>query len=73
MRILDLICLGSLTFLALCVLTFVVMVFCTGIYACFTKKVKGELFAKITIAIVSGCCIPWLIKGVIFLFTKILS
>ena len=73
MRTLDLICYGCSAFFLLCIITATVMVFCTGIYACFTKKVKGELFAKIAIVIISGCLLPWLVKFAVYFFTKIFA
>lgn len=70
MRILDLICYGSATLFVLIVLLIAFVYFFTGVYACFSKKVKGDLFSKIIVTIVAGCAVPWLFRVAIFFITK---
>lgn len=58
-----------------CVLTgiFLLMLlscFCTSLYACFTKKVKGGKLAKILTVIVFGSLCPLVLRLFIMCFEK---
>lgn len=70
MEILNLICNACATFLFGAVLMVVLITFCASIVACFSKKWAGTLVAKIAIAFVLGCSLPWLFKVVVYFAMK---
>lgn len=73
MRILNLTCWGSATLFTIVVMLIAWIYFFTGIYACFSKKVKGDLLAKVIVAIGVGCSIPWLLKLSVFFISKMFA
>ena len=71
MEILNLVCYGCSAFLSIVVLMVLFIIFVSSLYSCFSKKIKGELYAKIIVVIVSGCLSPWVFKFVLFWMHKI--
>ena len=71
MEILNFLCYASATFFSGVAFIICVVLFVTSIYACFTKKIKGDLFAKIFLTIFLGCLSPWLLKLVFVFFVKL--
>lgn len=70
MEILNMICFGCATLLSGVVLMAVLITFGASVVACFSKKWKGTLLAKIVVAFVLGCSLPWLFKLVVFFVGK---
>lgn len=71
MEILNSICYGCASLLCAGTSLIIFIVFCTSVYACFTKKIEGKLLAKLLIVLVSGCICPWFIRASVFFLTKI--
>lgn len=73
MNILNMICFGSAFVCTAILFVFTLLVFCTSVYGCFTKKLAGNLLAKLLIVVVSASTLPWIVKLLIFLFFKMVA
>ena len=71
MEILNFLCYASAILFFGVAFIICVAFFVTSIYACFTKKIKGDLFSKIFLAIFLGCLSPWILKLVFMFFGKL--
>lgn len=70
MEILNLICYASVTLFTAVIFISAVLLFISSVVLCFSKKIKGNLFIKIGIAITIGCVCPWIFKLFMFFLTK---
>ena len=72
MDIVNLICYGSATAFYFALFGVAVVMFGSSVYACFSKKFKGDLLAKIAVAFAFACLCPWILKLGLFFATKII-
>ncbi len=78
MNILNICCYYSGAILASVLFLFLLITFGISVYSCFPKKGKENeeshkftsVLAKVTVAIIIGCLLPLVLKGVVFFFTK---
>ena len=62
MNTLNLICFGSATIFFGFASIIAFATFFTSLYACFSKKLQGKLWAKILVTVAFGCVCPWLLR-----------
>lgn len=67
MKVLLIVCYASSIILFSVLFVISLVVFFTGVYSCFSKKVQGKLSAKIAITFFVGCICPWVLALVIYL------
>lgn len=79
MNILNIICNYSVVILASILFLFLFVTFCISVYTCFSKKnkdeekKKGDLLARITVSVVIGCILPWVLKFIFYFISKIVG
>lgn len=70
MELLNTMCYGSAFLITGVVLVLVVACFCTSLYSCFTKKIKGNIIVKVLVTIFFGCSCPMLIRLMLYFVSK---
>lgn len=71
MELLNLICNFSAVVFFGALLLVALLSFGTSVFACFSKKTKGALWAKVLVAFAFACVCPWIFKVMMFFVLKL--